>query len=364
MYHHNHAFAKLFPNMPKVIGRFSFEVNSVFDEIRPVYRASKIMGIFLDTIDYEKQEIIRTTQDQVILVCAVSLDLYALKVSISQPLQYSDSILLNAGMYCSVILGFLVSLCVPLCNRFFGRRIHRVFKTLYVVDTVLLENGYKMNHQLNLLISCIYLSIPILTNVLLCFTAVLLILSGHPVSQLGVLDFVVFLRSSLAFTIFGTFSCIALTSIYVRFKALNNVIRKKFTSNISDSTLTKNTEDDANIISSIRCYGEIHEKLCDAVQDFNHCFSLQILCMMASAFGFTLFSIFGIIHDFSQLTAEMDHNVTFNNIVYGAIYLSFIVTVVITGSLVSSEKTLPVGQKDSGDGTQSNMLSILWRSSY
>lgn len=202
-----------------------FEASSIFDAIRPIYRASKLTGIFLDTIDYQKQEIVRTVQDQVALVCAVSLDLYALKVSVSQPLVYSDSILLNAGMYCSIILGFLVSLCVPLCNRIFGRRMYRVFKSLHQVDTVLLENGYQVNHHLNFLISCAYLAVPIITNILLGSTAILLKFSDHPVSRLGMLDMVVFLRSSLAFTIFGTFSCIALTSIYLRFKSLNEVIR-------------------------------------------------------------------------------------------------------------------------------------------
>ncbi|XP_050086634.1 uncharacterized protein LOC126571847, partial [Anopheles aquasalis] len=312
-----------------------FQASSVFDAIRPIYRASKMLAIFLDTIDYEKQEIVRTAQDQVALVCAVSLDFYALKVSVSQPLMYSDSILLNAGMYCSVILGFLVSLCVPLCNRIFGRRMYRVFKTLNAVDSVLLENGYKVNHQSNFLISCIYLAIAVTINIILCIAAILLMLSDHPLSQLGVLDLIVFLRSSLAFTIFGSFSCIALTSIYLRFKALNEVIRNKFTINKSHNSLNKDTENDAKVIATIRCYGELHEKLCDAVQDFNYCFSLQILFMMASAFGFTLFSIFGIIHDLSQSGANID--VTFNNIIYGVIYLSFIVTVVINGSLVSSE---------------------------
>uniref|UniRef100_A0A182Q785 Uncharacterized protein n=1 Tax=Anopheles farauti TaxID=69004 RepID=A0A182Q785_9DIPT len=90
------------------------------------------------------------------------------------------------------------------------------------------------------------------------------------------------------------------------------------------------------IVRSVRCFGEMHEKLCDTIIDFNFCYALQILLMMASAFGYTLFSIFGIIHTFSL--TKYDNNASMNNLVYGIIYLSFIIQVAVIGSLVTHEQ--------------------------
>ncbi|XP_058060915.1 uncharacterized protein LOC131211466 [Anopheles bellator] len=310
--------------------RFWFKVNSVFEAFRPVYRASKMVGILVDTIDFRKHDITRTVWDQIALVAGVLLDLQALKLAAGRSLSISDSILLNVGIYSSVNLGFIISLCIPLCNRIFARRMHGMIKTMAEVDGKLEDHGYHLKHQLNHFLSCAYMATPILINFLL-FGSTLIGQRVSEAQRTSLLEIIIFIRSSLVYTIFGSYSCLTLTSIYMRCKGLNAVVCSFHSQRLSSPIDTR------SLIASVRCFGELHEKLCDIILSFNYCFGLQLLCMMASAFGFTLFSLFGLVHDLSRSTGDENYIATMYNMVYGCIYLSFIIQVVVNGSLVTHE---------------------------
>uniref|UniRef100_A0A1Y9IRU3 Gustatory receptor n=2 Tax=Anopheles merus TaxID=30066 RepID=A0A1Y9IRU3_ANOME len=313
-----------------------FSVDSVYDSIRPVYRAGKLIGIFTHTIDFERQLLSTNTRDQVLLVVAILMDVYALTVSTRVSYSFSNSILLNVGIYCSVNLGIIISLSISLCNRFVVGRMFRMFSTLDGVDQILKRDGYRLNHQLNHLLSCIYMAIPILVNFFLMIST-FFIVQDQSSQQFTATEMVVFLRSSLVFTIFGSYITVALTTIYMRFRALNKMISEKFPTSRTADPYKHSNSSVTEVVGIVRCIGDIHEQLSETIVDFNYCFALQILLMMASAFGYTLFSIFGLIHAFSQVEADESHQVSMNNMVYGCIYLSFIIQVVVAGSLVTKE---------------------------
>lgn len=201
-----------------------FSVDSVYDSVRPVYRAGKLIGIFTHTIDFERQVLSTNTRDQVLLVVAILMDVYALTVSTRVSYSFSNSILLNVGIYCSVNLGIIISLSISLCNRFVVGRMFRMFKTLDGVDQILKRDGYRLNHQLNHLLSCIYMAVPIVVNFFLMIST-FFIVQDQSSQQFTATEMVVFLRSSLVFTIFGSYITVALTTIYMRFRALNKMIR-------------------------------------------------------------------------------------------------------------------------------------------
>uniref|UniRef100_A0A182JRQ5 Gustatory receptor n=1 Tax=Anopheles christyi TaxID=43041 RepID=A0A182JRQ5_9DIPT len=314
-----------------------FVADSVFDSIRPVYRAGKLIGIFTHTIDFRRQMFLTNSRDQVLLVVAILMDVYALTVSTRTSYSFSNSILLNVGIFCSVNLGIIISLSVSLCNRLVVGRMFRLFNTLDHVDQILVSYGYRLNHQLNHLLSCIYMVAPILINFLMMIST-FFIAHDQATEQFTAVEIIVFLRSSLVFTIYGSYICVTLTSIYMRFRGLNKVISNQFPmSTIATDPYKSRITPVADGVATVRCIGDMHEKLSESIVDFNYCFALQILLMMASAFGYTLFSIFGIIHALSQPEQDASHQVSMNNMVYGCIYLSFIIQVVVAGSLVTKE---------------------------
>uniref|UniRef100_A0A182YNA3 Gustatory receptor n=1 Tax=Anopheles stephensi TaxID=30069 RepID=A0A182YNA3_ANOST len=305
-----------------------FAANSVFDAVRPVYRAGKAIGIFTHTIDFRQHVISKSAHDQVLLVVAILMDLYAFTVSTRTTYSFSDSILLNVGIYSSVNLGIIISLCISICNRLVVRRMFGLFETLHHVDNVLMSLGYRLNHQLNHLLSCIYMAVPIVTNILMMLST-FFVSCDSTTQQFSATDIVFFLRSSLVFTIFGSYICLTLSSIYMRFRGLNELIW--------DDPHKTSLPEVTSTVDTVRRLGDMHEKLSETVVDFNVCFALQILLMMASAFGYTLFSIFGIIHRFSHPEVDETHQVSMNNMVYGCIFLSFIIQVVVAGSLATQQ---------------------------
>uniref|UniRef100_A0A182S4Y7 Gustatory receptor n=1 Tax=Anopheles funestus TaxID=62324 RepID=A0A182S4Y7_ANOFN len=313
-----------------------FTANSVFDSIKPAYRAGRAIGIFTHTVDFQRHELSKRAQDQVLLVVAILMDVYALTVSFRTEFSISDSILLNVGIYSSVNLGICISLCITLCNRIVGRRMFRIYETLNQVDNILLSFDYRMNHSFNHMLCCFYTVSPIVANALMMLST-FFISDDRTSQQFGSPEIAVFLRTSLVFMVFGSYIFLTITSISTRFRGLNEVICKVFpTSKSSDPHKTKDREA-MDVVATVRCFGDVHEKLSEAVIDFNYCFALQILLMMASAFGYTLFSFFGIIHTLSHPEVEQSQQVSMNNMVYGCIYLSFIIQVVVAGSMATHQ---------------------------
>uniref|UniRef100_A0A182VW94 Gustatory receptor n=1 Tax=Anopheles minimus TaxID=112268 RepID=A0A182VW94_9DIPT len=308
-----------------------FASNSIFDSIKPAYLAGKVIGFFTCTIDFQQHELSKSALDQILYVVAIVMDVYALIISARTAFIFSDSILLNVGINSSVYLGIIISLGVTICNRIARCRMFRIFETLYQVDSTLLSYGYRLNHQLNHLLSWIYIGTPMLTNAFFFFAGDQ---SSHQFSSLEVL---MFLRTSLVFMLFGSFICLTITSIYMRFRILNEAISKEFPTSLTADPHRTTTKEATDVVATVRCVGDLHEKLSEAVIEFNHCFALQILLMMASAFGYTLFSFFAIIHALSHPEIEQAQQVSVQNIVYGCIYLSFIIQVVVAGSLASQE---------------------------
>ncbi|XP_052889785.1 uncharacterized protein LOC128298091 [Anopheles moucheti] len=313
-----------------------FIVNSVYESVRPAYLAGKAVGIFTHTIDFQQYELSKSAKDQFVLVVGLLLDVYALTITSRTTFSFSESILLNVGIYSSVNLGIIISLCITLSNRLFGRRMFHIFETLNQVDNILTGYGYRVDHQLSHLICCIYITTPVVTN-LLMMVSTFFISDDQTSQQFSALEIIAFLRTSLVFMIFGSYTCLTVTSIYMRFRGLNQVISNEFPTSLADDVHKPSIREVKDVLGTLRCFGDVHEKLSEAITDFNYCFALQILLMMASAFGYTLFSIFGIIHELSHPAVDISRKVSMNNMIYGCIYLSFIIQVVVVGSIATQQ---------------------------
>lgn len=81
----------------------------------------------------------------------------------------------------------------------------------------------------------------------------------------------------------------------------------------------------------------MHDQLSDAIELFNQCFSTQAMFGLALAFGFTVFSIFGVIHTHATETDENSRQLARFNMIYDGFYLFFIVQLVVFSSLVNTE---------------------------
>ncbi|XP_053669253.1 uncharacterized protein LOC128719651 [Anopheles marshallii] len=313
-----------------------FAANSVYESVRPAYLAGKALGIFTHTIDFQQYELSKSAIDQFVLVVALLIDVYALTITSRTTFSFSESILLNVGIYSSVNLGIIISLCITICNRLVGRRMFHIFKTLNQVDIILAGYGYHMDHQFNHFISCFFIITPVVINMLM-MVSTFFISDDQTTQQFTAPEIVAFLRTSLVVMIFGSYTCLTVTLIYMRFRGLNQVICKEFPTSLADEVHKPNKREVKDVLDTVRCFGDVHERLTEAITDFNYCFALQILLMMASAFGYTLFSIFGIIHTLSHPEVDTSHKVSMNNMIYGCIYLSFIIQVVAVGSLATQQ---------------------------
>uniref|UniRef100_A0A182MQJ8 Gustatory receptor n=1 Tax=Anopheles culicifacies TaxID=139723 RepID=A0A182MQJ8_9DIPT len=220
---------------------------------RQIRNRSAVIGSRNVTFDwpfvFEQHVLSKRTPDQVLFVLAILMDVYALVISAKTAFISSDSILLNVGINSSVYLGIMITLAISICNRVAGRRMFRIFETINHVDNMLMSYGYRPNHQLNHILGWIYIGTPILTNGIFFFVG------DQSSVNFTALEILTFLRSS------GEFPT-----------SLTADPQKAATKEVTDA------------VATVRFFGDLHEKLSEAIIDFNYCFALQILLMIASAF--------------------------------------------------------------------------------
>ncbi|XP_058817582.1 putative gustatory receptor 28b [Topomyia yanbarensis] len=104
----------------------------------------------------------------------------------------------------------------------------------------------------------------------------------------------------------------------------------------SERDLQKLT-DTESCCKMVRKFATIHAQLSDTIEVFNRCFSAQAMVGLAAAFGFTVFSIFGVIHSYATSANETTLRLAWSNMTYDGFYIALIVQLVVFSSLVFVE---------------------------
>lgn len=134
--------------------------SNYLDSVRPIYLVTKVCHTHFETINFEKQTTSRTLLDQFRFILTLLLDLYLLYTSFTisdAVLEVTDSILINAGWYGSVLAFYLLSFSLPLWNRCKSREMFEIFENIIHCDRELLKLGVFVNHRKYHLVSTVYI---------------------------------------------------------------------------------------------------------------------------------------------------------------------------------------------------------------
>ncbi|XP_058817592.1 putative gustatory receptor 28b [Topomyia yanbarensis] len=319
-----------------------FNVVSFFESLRPVYLTAKIFLLLFETVDFERRTFRRTLSDQIRYVLTLIMDLYLTLVGIRSSaafLKLSDSILLNVGYYGSFLLTFILALVLPTWHGLKARNICALLESVACFDDEIKLLGFRINHQKHHFISTIVVNCSMfiayfmigITTYAYCNENWLNLTNIFPEYWM-VLPFV---RTSIVEGLFICYFCLMLLSLRHRFAVLNRVIMKFLqTTPEKDFQILFDTE---TCCRMIRKFATLHDQLCDAIKLFNCCFSTQAMFVLATAFGFTIFSIFGLIHAYATTVDDNIHHLAWSTMFYDGFYISFIIQLVVFSGLIHVE---------------------------
>lgn len=139
------------------------------------------------------------------------------------------------------------------------------------------------------------------------------------------------LRIVVAFSwVMGCYQTIAsitilqLTTISMRFAILNRTMEGHLGTYLTEPDKIDNPR------RRIRQFAMMHAMLSDTVRLFNICFSKQITFALGCAFLFSLFAVFGLIHAYAAVTADLvTYHVTRSNMLFSGFFQSFVFQLVV-----------------------------------
>ncbi|XP_058448651.1 uncharacterized protein LOC131428622 [Malaya genurostris] len=329
------------PSVPHVKMRW-FRADSFFESLRPVYLIAKVLLLHFETIDFERRTVRRTLFDQILYVLTLIMDLYLSLVGIRSCaafIELSDSMLLNLGYGGSFLMSYLLSLALPLWNGLKARTIFSIYESIAAYDDDLKLLGLRIDHQRHNFVSTIFVMCS------MCFAFFMLAIVSYAHFNKDWIDLskvfleywmvIPFVRTALGAGIFFSYFCLTLLSLQHRFVTLNQVVMKFFqTSPEKDPLMPTDSE---TCCKMIRKLATLHDQLCDTIELFNRCFSIQAMFALAAAFGFTVFSIFGLIHSYATNAAENTLRLAWCNMCYDGFYLAFIFQLIVFSSLIYAE---------------------------
>ncbi|XP_019540435.2 uncharacterized protein LOC109411358 [Aedes albopictus] len=123
---------------------------------------------------------------------------------------------------------------------------------------------------------------------------------------------------------------IILSTIRKRFSVLNHHLRMTL---LDDSIPHKDPHQLHRLTLKL---GILHSQLCDTVDCFNHCHSTTMMFSLAPAFGFTVFSWFGLIHAYAARVDELVLH-SWTTVTLSFNYISFVFYVVLFSAKVNDQ---------------------------
>ncbi|XP_055543582.1 uncharacterized protein LOC129729125 [Wyeomyia smithii] len=138
-----------------------FKVRDFFESTRPVYLAARICLLHFETVDFRERKFRKTLFDQIRFILTMWADLYLASVAIGFGeafMSLSESTLLNAGYFASIIDSYLFMLSLPTWNRWMAASIFAIFEHIAEVDDELKQLGLTINHQKHHFVSTVVMA--------------------------------------------------------------------------------------------------------------------------------------------------------------------------------------------------------------
>ncbi|XP_053690853.1 uncharacterized protein LOC128739395 [Sabethes cyaneus] len=275
-----------------------FTVNNLLEARRPIYRVMQAFCLTSITINFKDLTAEQTTTDQLRLIAGLGLccaTIYYTYGSFRVQLQeMSDSNILSVGLYGTTVV-LVVSLVTNIiANYANGTRIFRCNMILNKFDQQLNTYfGCRWNYQKEHRNGVLVIAVGYIQWILLMLTLrggrVTVVLEWHTV----LISMCCFIWVMLSYQSTGIVFTSTIQSIRKRFLKLNKLISHLLP---TSSTVDLQSRDPETCRRMIRKIAILHDQLCDAVELFNRCFTGQAMVSLATAFGFTAFSMFGLIH--------------------------------------------------------------------
>ncbi|XP_053690851.1 uncharacterized protein LOC128739393 [Sabethes cyaneus] len=284
-----------------------FRIDDFFQSIRPVYLAARIFLLHFETVDFQRRTHRRTLLDQLGLVLTLMVDLFLGTVALrnlTAMLEMSDSVLLNLGYYASFMLATMIALAIPTWNSWQVESLFEIYANIASVDDDLKQLGITVDHQKHHFVSTFMTSIAAFISSFL------------------------FAGTTYTFFVEGAFT---FTKQFSEYLMVVPFLRSTLT---TQEFSPKSIKDTYNFQHTIRKFATLHDLLCDTVEFFNRCYSIQAMVALTACFGFTIFSVFGVIHSYASQADNDTLLVSWSNMIYDTLPLYFIAQIVLcSGSL-------------------------------
>nr|NP_001345346.1 gustatory receptor 57 [Aedes aegypti] len=312
-------------------------VNNFYGTIRPVLLVAKLIFFFFETIDGKSRTIRRTLLDQLCFIVTILMDLYIIPLGIwgsSGYLRLTDSLLINVGIYGSIVACYLCSLALPWVIRLKSYQIFELLDNMNQFDIEMLQMGYAVDHQLwrqySILSMCGGTSI---AGVVLAIS--LVFRSGNSWLDLSAMfpdywTILAFTRASIGASVFGGAFGLLLMFLKSRFVLLNQVMTK-----VIKTKRRRVQPEKLDIL--IRKLADIYDLLHDATELFNHSYCVQAMLLLSSAFVYVIFTVFGLIHAYAANADVATIRVVMANMVYNIFCSGFIIQLVLPASMLNDE---------------------------
>ncbi|XP_058817587.1 uncharacterized protein LOC131680888 [Topomyia yanbarensis] len=310
-----------------------FYVGSFFQALHPIYLVSRAFSLSSVTINFQDETAEQTTADQLVLIrglCMCCLALYFSYGAFRAQLErFSDSHIFNAGMFGSMS-AFVGSLMAAIISNYAnGLEVFRGASILNKVDQQDKSAEQTPTDQLVLILGIF------LCCSTLCFSHRIFRVQLQQMSDSTILTFGLY--GSMIVSV-----CSLLTTIISNYVNGLEVFRGATVLNKVDQQTTPERDpqkltDTESCCKMVRKFAMIHAQLCDTIEVFNRCFSTQAMFALASAFGFTVFSVFGVIHSHVISANEATLRMAWSNMTYDGFYIAFIVQLIVFSSLVFVE---------------------------
>ncbi|XP_055642079.1 putative gustatory receptor 28b [Toxorhynchites rutilus septentrionalis] len=316
--------------------------DNFFESWRFVYWITKVFAITTYTVNFEDQTAEQTSTDQLVMIASLLVCLLSMYNSYESYKIWMNwmttSYISNIGLFATqgfLQLSQLISLILNYINAM------KVFKIATIMNKVdkkfFVLFGYRMTYHRRHLYGAL-LAVSGYINWI-----IYMIVMTHYFNPLNSgLTLIELLRIGLSsfwvvlcFQTNGIYIVLILLTLRTHFAQLNKQIRKHF--NTTPHGKLRYTMDSDQASKLIMKFATLHDQLSDAIGLFNQCFSTQAMFGLTLAFGFTVFSIFGVIHTHATDTDENSRQLSRFNMIYDGFYVLFIVQLVVFSSLVNTE---------------------------
>ncbi|XP_055543580.1 putative gustatory receptor 28b [Wyeomyia smithii] len=303
-----------------------FAVNNFFEARRPIYRIMQTFCLTSLTVNFRDLTAEQTATDQLrmiagLFLCSVTL-FFGYGNYQNQLQQMSDSHIMIHGLLGTMIVLVCSLITNIIANYVNGKRIFRCSVILNKFDQQLKANfGHRWDYQQEHRIGVALIVFGYLEWIVLAVS----LIYGRRIRRnlewlIAIMSYICYVWTMLSYQSGGVFFTTFLMS----------------TGPVQDSLVARDSETSCRIV---RKFALLHDQLCDTVELINRCFTVHATVALATAFGFTVFSLFGLIHSYATQANKETIVLAWSNMAYDGFYLTFIVQLVVLSGLTHSECT-------------------------